>query len=308
MNWFLLSKFLISFAGIPVSLYLTYTGLINYKRSKTKYTLYYIIAFALLAFALVVYTPTALLTKDQDLIAEFTLGGSFILMMIVLPIYIEYFHGIYKRVPYISQIFYYAVGGGFVTLFFQPWEIQYKSDFYGYCQCLSDITVFCLFTQFTCIFIIMFQTFRVIKTKVDIDFVNATQIFKENSDNQEIVLSLKDRKNNLKGKKRVLNYILLSYLIGICLIGIGFLISGSYWDSVGILVIVGPQAYFFSRDNDILVYLSAQKVREETMKLKKELNTLHWRSTTIPKNVEVEIESMVDFIEKADLILPHRNK
>jgi hypothetical protein len=303
-----MSKFLISFAGVPVSLYLMYNGIVNYKKSKSKSTLYYVISFGLLALAMILFTPTALLREGQTFFAELTLGGSFILMMILPVAYIEYFHGIYMKVPYFSKLFYFAVGGGFVTLLFQPWEIRYINTFYGFSQRLSDILIICMFIQLMCIFIIMVQTFRVIKAKLDTELVDETQKPEEDLDDQKSVPHSMDYKKLIQGKKRILNYIALSYLVGMCLIGLGLLIPGSYWDSVGIVVVVGPQAYFFSRDNEILVYLSTQKIREGTIKLKKDLNKLHQQSITLPKNVEVEIQSMVDFIEKADLLIRTRGK
>ena len=139
-----MSKFLISFAVVPVSLYLTYTGIMNYKNSKTKYTLYYVFSFGLLTFAMILYVPTALLSEGQDFFAELTMGGSFVLMMVLPLVYIEYFHGIYMKVPYFSKLFYFAVGGGFVALLFQPWEIYYINTFYGYDQRLSDIIIICM--------------------------------------------------------------------------------------------------------------------------------------------------------------------
>ena len=86
------------------------------------------------------------------------------------------------------------------------------------------------------------------------------------------------------------------------------LIQESFIDAFGVLLIYAPQAYFYSRDKEILVYLSAQTLREDTKDLQKKLSALHKQSTEFPQILETEIQSMVDFIEKADLIIRDRNK
>jgi len=69
-----------------------------------------------------------------------------------------------------------------------------------------------------------------------------------------------------------------------------------------------PQAYFFSRDNEILIHLLTYKVREEAKDLQKKLAILHKQVATFPQTVELEIQSMVDFIERADRLLCDREK
>jgi hypothetical protein len=308
LNWYPVINFIISFIGIPFFLYLAYTGVLSYKRSRNKNMLYFISSFTLFALMMFLYSFTPFLAKGQDFFAEITLGGSFILSMLILPIYIEYFHGIYKNIQYISTIFYFAVGGGFVMLFFQPWEIQYANDLHGYSQTISDLLLICMFIQFACVFFTMIQAYRVIKTKVNDEFMNVDQILKESTDNPELLLLVENRKDNLHRKNRVLNYIIFSYFLGICVICIGLLFPLSYIDSLGILIIAVPQAYFFSRDKEILVYLSAQKLQEDTKGLQTKFSKLHQQSNEFPHVIGVEVQSLIDFIEKADLILPHRKK
>ena len=154
----------------------------------------------------------------------------------------------------------------------------------------------------------MVQAFRVIKARVDDELKNVNQILKEGTDNQELMLLMENRKENLRGRNRMLNYIVLSVFLGFCAVCFGLLVPMSYMDTIGVLIVATPQAYFYSRDKEIMIYLSAQKVQEDTINLKKGINTLRHQSKTLPQIVESEIQSMVEFIEKADLILPHRNK
>lgn len=308
MNLYQLVYFLSCFIGGLILLYLTFTGLMSYKRLPNRPTLYLIAVFLLLAIMMFIYSLTPLLIEGQDFLAEITLGGGFILAMFVPPIYIEYFHKIYRKIAYISPIFYITVGGGFVMLFFQPWEIQYASYLHGFSHTFSDFFLIIFFIQLACLFFTMVQTFRVIKKGVDDELMNIDQIITEGTDNQELGFNMGTRKENLRGKNRILNYILFSYFLGICIICIGLLIPESFIDAFGVLLIAAPQAYFYSRDKEILVYLSAQTLREDTKDLQKKLSALHKQSTEFPQILETEIQSMVDFIEKADEILRDRDK
>ena len=63
-----------------------YTGILNYKKSRNKNTLYLIISFALLAIMMYSISLAPLLIDGQDFLAEITIGGAFILAMIVIKI------------------------------------------------------------------------------------------------------------------------------------------------------------------------------------------------------------------------------
>jgi hypothetical protein len=65
--------------------------------SRNNNSLYFILSCVLLALMMFLYSFTPFLNEGQDLFAEVTLGGSFILSMLILPIYMEYFHGYIGR-------------------------------------------------------------------------------------------------------------------------------------------------------------------------------------------------------------------
>ncbi|OLS26678.1 MAG: hypothetical protein HeimC3_07800 [Candidatus Heimdallarchaeota archaeon LC_3] len=67
--------------------------------------LYLTIALGLLALSMAAYSITPFVAKDQYLLAELSLGGTLILIMIGMVFYVEYWHTLYKKIPWISKLF-----------------------------------------------------------------------------------------------------------------------------------------------------------------------------------------------------------
>ena len=58
--------------------------------------------------------------------------------------------------------------------------------------------LFFMFIQFGCLFVIMYRTFQVVKTNVDLEFKNVDLILKENISNQELIPPIENRRTKLK--------------------------------------------------------------------------------------------------------------
>lgn len=63
-----------------------------------------------------------------------------------------------------------------------------------------------------------------------------------------------------------------------------------------------PQIYYLSRDKKIFLFLFNQRVQEDFKNLQMNISLLHHSSYIIPEIQPVEIASLIEFIEKSDII------
>ncbi|OLS26679.1 MAG: hypothetical protein HeimC3_07810 [Candidatus Heimdallarchaeota archaeon LC_3] len=305
MNLIMLLRFFVPLLTMLVILYVVikFTFAQKHKSSK-ELSLNFTIGLGLIALGSGIFSITPLLENGQVLLAELSLGGSLILMMLGMVFYVEYWHALYKKIPWISKLFYFSVGGGFILLLNNPWEIFYSEN-YGYTQNLSEIFIAVLILQFVCGVVIIILSLRSIKMRIDskiIKFENIIQNELQKEDQIIQKIALTDVKINLEMKNRRIDLIAFSFIFGIFLIGIGFLPNIILIDFIGILIAYGPQAYILSKDSELILYLLSQRPLEETKNLQNNVNLLPQQfngSSEIPQS---EIQALINFIEKADAI------
>ena len=75
--------FVIPMLSIPIFLYLMYIGIKNYQRElKNRVSVYFTLANFLFAFAMILYAIRSLASEGQIILAEISLGGSLVLIMV----------------------------------------------------------------------------------------------------------------------------------------------------------------------------------------------------------------------------------
>ncbi|MHA1991532.1 MAG: hypothetical protein ACW981_20510 [Candidatus Hodarchaeales archaeon] len=307
MDIFQLIRFVTPFIAIFVMLYIVKQNLSNQRDNTEKEMLLYLtLGLGLFIIGLASYSITPFLTESQVLLAEFALGGSLIFIELGLIFYIEYWHSLYKRIPWISMIFYYATGAMFLLLLSNPWEINYVDD-YGYSQNISDTFLVVVGIQFICLIIVIFQSIRNIKESLDNKITIIETISKEKSDIQDTNL-ISRRKHELARKKNSLDLILISFLIGASIAALGLLPGVVLLESIGALIAFLPQAYILSKDHELLIYLLTQRVKEEKISKIKEKSIMPLESIDSSQIPITEIQSLVSFIEKADQIFFEKKK
>jgi hypothetical protein len=104
-------------------------------------------------------------------------------------------------------------------------------------------------------------------------------------------------------KMKRLDIILYSTIIGAVLVLLGLFPQSYALDSMGTFFIFYPQAYVLSKDREIFSYLFTQKVKEDTLDLQKEFIRLQRQTEVTSQIPHAEIQTLIDFIEKADTFL-----
>ncbi|GAG70038.1 unnamed protein product, partial [marine sediment metagenome] len=242
MSLYALIQFIIPAASIPFLVYLIVKCLINYEqKTRGKVSLYYSLSLAAIALTMGLYSIRAFLKEGQDLLAELSLGGSMILWLIAIGIYIEYWHTLYKKIPIFSKMFYVAFGGALVLVLFHPWEINYD-NLWGYNQSLSDSFIFLLIIQGVCVFVIIYQALGRIKEGIDNEILYISDLVHQMIDTQKEKDIFKNKKQELIKKKKRLSYITYAFFVGIFFVLLGIIIPGPTlsFDSIGILIIFIP--------------------------------------------------------------------
>lgn len=265
--------------------------------------IYFIIALAITVIGMLLYSMAPFLKEEQKFLAEISLGGSLVLYMIALIFCFQFWQILYHEVPWISKTFYLATGAGFISLLNDPWEI-YIVENLGFHQTVSFQLIVLIIIQGGCTFIITFQTIYIIREKIDQEFV-LTEKFRQGYVRSESKRKISvTRKQNLLAKKKHLNLIIYSWLIGLFLTTIGFALPGPYGfnlDTIGALIIIVPQAYILIRDKELLLSLRVQKTRDKAIKLQESFSKLQQQLSH--QILKTEVQALVKFIEKADSLL-----
>jgi hypothetical protein len=291
------------FAAIIIA-YLILSGILIYRDEPRKeIVIYYSISLSFAAISMLLYSFTPFLKKGQNFYAEITLGGSLILMVITILIYIQYWHTLYREIPVISKLFYLASGASLISIFNNPWEIYYLEGL-GFHQDISFIFSAILAIMLLCgIYILLNNLFRVrkiISSELEIIEGGLHQYQK----NKKYSQSLLKRQTRLLNNKKSLNWIILFWLVGIILIIIGIILPGETAfnsDAIGTLLVFLPQAYFITRDKRLLTSLQVEKVRLRARRLKESLVDLDKELS--PQIPEQDIQALLKFIEKGDALL-----
>lgn len=304
MNIYGLLGFIISIIATVIIFYITVNGILLYRQNpKDKFLIHYVLTTSTFGFSVFLYSWTPFLIKGQEFLAEITLGGSLILIQIGAVFYIQYLHRIYPEDSWFPKLFYFATGGGFLSLFNEPWVIFFIEG-KGYCQDISIQLLVPLLLQGGCIFLTLFQAFSVIKKRIDQEIILTQQTQQEFISKEGTEESPKQRTKNLFEKKKRLNLIIISWIIGFLLLFLGLIFPGHsnfHLDSLGAVVIFLPQAYVFTKDKDLIVSLSVHKAKKSVYRLQKSLYKLQRRFPD--QNLKVEMGSILKFIEKADSLL-----
>ncbi len=106
MELYQLSRFIFSFlAGVILS-YVSLNGILLYRRNpKDNFLVYFVIATVFMALNMFLYSLTPFLDVGHELLAEISLGGSLVVIMIAIPFYFQYVYSIYQEVSWISKIY-----------------------------------------------------------------------------------------------------------------------------------------------------------------------------------------------------------
>ncbi|OLS26676.1 MAG: hypothetical protein HeimC3_07780 [Candidatus Heimdallarchaeota archaeon LC_3] len=286
-----------------VILFLLNINLSTFKKSSRKKTWFnFFIALGLFAVSMAVFSIAPFITKGQDMLAELSLGGGLILVMIGMIFYAEYWHTIYKKIPWFSKLFYFVAGAGLVLLLYHPWEIYYNEN-YGYTQKLSEIFLGILIIQFICGIMIVTQSLRGIKMRLDSKILIFEDFIQNQFDPNQERSELIEGKNSLIKKKKRFDFIIISYFLGLIFVILGIMFPDTIiLDSIGVLIAFGPHAVILSKDEELIFYLLSQKVQEEEETLQKKVTLLHQQFNGSSEVPQTEIQALINFIEKADSI------
>ena len=263
------------------------------------YWFYFIVALVFFLLGFFVYIITPVLKKGDEILAEVSLGGSLVFLILGFFFYIEFWNSLYKKNSWLSKIFYLLAGATFILLIFHPWRIVYIEN-YGYTQSISEILLLTLFLEGLTGVIIFSQCIYKIKTRIKQSIESINSIL-ENSiiDEQSELLN---RKKNLLEKNIHLDIIIISLFLGTIVGMVGLLPKTFIMDSIGAFILFFPQVFYFSKDEELLLFLFSQRVQEDVKNLQKNIYLLHQSSFNITESQADEIESLMKFIEKADTI------
>ena len=304
MNPYLILRWFIPFIATLILSYVCLQSILIYRRNpKDKFLIYFIIGLTIATISVFLYSMTPFIKEEQKILAEISLGGSIVLYMIALIFCVQFWQILYREVPWISKTFYFATGAGLVSLLNDPWEI-YIIENLGFHQTVSLQLTVLIIIQGGCTFIITFQTVHTIREKIDQEFVLTKKLRQGHVRSESKRKSSVTRKRNLQARKKRLNLIIYSWLIGLFLVTIGFALPGPYGfnlDTIGGLIIILPQAYLIARDKELLVSLRVQKTRDKAIKLQESFSKLQQQLSH--QILETEVQALVKFIEKADSLL-----
>ncbi len=305
MNTIQLLRFIFPlFAGLILS-YVSLNAFILFKRNpKDNFLFYFIIALIFMAVNMLIYSITPFLEVGQESLAEITLGWSIILIMIAIPFYAHYLHLIYQEISWISKIYYIASGAGFISLLNNPWKI-YMVENLGFYQDVSLLLIILLSIQGGYIFILSIQALNTIQERIELELTFIGKNLKKSAnDGNRKISSVMKKQKQLLSKKRNIDLLKASWTIGIFLTILGLALPGTLYsnlDSIGMVIIFFPQAYFLTRDRDLLITLNVHKARDSAIQLQKSLSKLQKQ---LPQQVfSADVQSLLKFIEKADSLL-----
>ncbi len=279
---------------------------------------YYGIGLGITAFSMLLYGITPFLTEGQDILAEICLGGSLLLLQVGGIFYVQYWHTISREVSLISNLFFLVSGAGIVIIIggYNPWEIYYMPEF-GYHQDLSLLYSAIVGLVLIFAILIMFVILNRVRTaiKLEIEFIQHSQQVLQNSlenQTQQILgrqTRLLNNKSRFESNLRNLTVINFFWLIGCILVFLGVVLPGKLSfnaDSIGVLFFFLPQAYYLTRNKDLLHLLQVQKVKVRAKKFHESFSKLEEQ---IPRDISSKnVEALVKFIEKADALLYFQEK
>ena len=313
MNLYLITQAFVSFFTSLVLLYLFIRGILTYKNDPRKDIVNYSSGvFALSSLSMFIYSITPFVKEGQIILAEIALGGSLVLIQIVVAVYVQYWHSISREVPVISKLFYISLGASLAVLVSTPnlWEIYYMEGF-GYVQRISVIYLIVLtLALFFAILILLDNLLRVRRViRFELKYLETI-----NSGNHKNIANsdeslLKHRKRLLNNQKRVIDskrsidIITFFWVVGSFLVIIGILIQGPNFnlDSIGVLFIFLPQAYFFTKDRRLLALMQVQELHTKAKQLNERFSSL---DTSVSSEFSKEsVQALSKFIEKADALL-----
>ena len=313
MNLYLITQAFVSLFTSLVLLYLFIRGILTYKNDPRKdIVIYSRGVFALSSLSMFIYSITPFVKEGQIILAEIALGGSLVLIQIVVAVFVQYWHSISGEVPVVSKLFYLSLGASFAILVStpNPWEIYYMEGF-GYVQRISVIYLIVLtLALFFAILILLDNLLRVRRViRFELKYLETI-----NSGNHKNIANsdeslLKHRKRLLNNQKRVIDskrsidIITFFWVVGSFLVIIGILIQGPNFnlDSIGVLFIFLPQAYFFTKDRRLLALMQVQELHTKAKQLNERFSSL---DTSVSSEFSKEsVQALSKFIEKADALL-----
>lgn len=249
----------------------------------------------------ILYLNTILLKEGEEFLAELSFGSSLICAVFGMFFYVEFWNSLYRKNSWLSKLFYLFSGACFILLISHPWQIVYIEN-YGYSQPISEIFLLTFFLEGLFGIVIFSQCIYNIKTRIEqgTESINTILVDNLTSDKEKNVLL--ERKIDLQEKNIHLTYIIIFSFLGFILLVIGLLPGTYILDSIGVFIALFPQVYYFSKDKEIFLFLFSQRVQEDFKNLQKNISLLHQSSYVSSDIQPVEIASLVDFIEKSDII------
>ncbi|MHA1972269.1 MAG: hypothetical protein ACTSW1_04710, partial [Candidatus Hodarchaeales archaeon] len=201
------------------------------------------------------------------------------------------------------KLFYYSTGACFVLFFYSPWTICYTEKI-GYCQAISDILLIAIFIQIFAVFLLVYQTFKRIKSRIndEISHLKKSIVFGSGKN-----LSLLEQIPVLENKLNIFRMIVFSLFFGgfITFLGLTEMFMYSSIDTIGFVIAFLPQAYYLSINSDFYLYLLVNKARINTIELEKTLSAIQKSDQVFFAS---EIQPLLEFIEKSDFLLRYKNE
>lgn len=269
-----------------------------YKHKSSKGILLNFTSSMILADVSLILFSLAPLVQEGDIIfSDIVFGGSTLLLMLSMFLYTEYLHSIYKKIPWFSDLFYLASGATFVLLLYRPWELKFNKKF-GYVQNFTNIFLIVFLIEATCLIVILSLFLFNVKKTVDQKLIVIDNLPVTETDTEMIF----KRKITLLKMKKNMNFIFYSVILGLTIAFIGFFPNIILLDSLGLFIAFIPQAYFISKNEELLFYFLSQKIEADAKTLQKNISLLH-QSAEDPINIKHdEIKGLLDFIEKIDTV------
>lgn len=265
------------------------------------YWFYFISAMVCFLFGYLIYIIAPALKKGEEFLADVSLGGSLVIIITGFFFYIEFWNSLYKKHSWVTKTFYLFAGATFLLLFSHPWQIVYVEN-YGYTQPISEILIFTFFVECLSGLIIFSQCISTIKTRIKESIESINSILKSELPIEKEKFDIIERKKNLQEKNSHLDIIIISLFLGLIIGFIGVFPKTYFLDSLGAFLLFFPQVYYFSKDEELLLFLFSQRVKEDVKNLQKNIYLLHQSSYIETQTQADEIESLMKFIEKADTI------
>ncbi|MHA1979052.1 MAG: hypothetical protein ACW98I_19260 [Candidatus Hodarchaeales archaeon] len=313
LNLYPVIRALIAFIAAGTIAWVLIRGITVYKNNpRRQIIICYSLGLGLIAIGMFVFGFAPFLVEGQDFYAEIVIGGTLVVIQMGILPYIQYLHIISREVPVISKLFYLVSGANIMIILSSTelWKIYYIPGI-GYYQEISASYSIVFSIYIILGFAILIDVLIRVRKVIDQELKMIESFSKEiqkNIQHPQPDLSHQARafysKDRLLNDRRSIKIITLFGVIGVFLLLIGFIFPGEMAynaDSLGVISIFLPQAYFYTKDKRLISLLQIQKVQYKAKQLHKSFSEL---DMDIPKEISEEsVQTLIKFIKKADSLL-----